>query len=129
MFQILHSFAEGIHHAMRNPFGLDFEVHNKNIYVPLGNTLNCLGYNDHLERVIGVARISFALLALIMSQTTTQEKLVAVGHIFRGILEMVGNYEHYLLLLDAVFTVYNIGNRVLFASKSQDDALLEPVKI
>ena len=117
MMQVFSGISSGIQHAMKNPFGLDFEVRKKGIYVPLGNTLNLIGYNDYLERVVGVVRIALALIALATSQNR-REKVIAVGHIARGILELNGNFERHLLILDTIFTLYNIGARLL-KSKSQ----------
>lgn len=113
--QILTGIADSINHAMINPFGLDFEIHNKNIYVPFGSVINCLGYNDYLERVVGATRICFALIALIASHDK-KERFIAVGHIFRGILEMKGDFEQYLLILDTAWTIYNIAYRIFYRS-------------
>src|SRR5437868_2986245 len=108
---ILSGLGDGFRHAMENPFGIDFRVHNNNIYIPFGSAINCLGYNDFLERIIGVARVGFALVALVTSESK-KDRCIAAGHIFSGILEMMGSFELYLLIIDTAFTVYNISNRV-----------------
>lgn len=112
MVQILNGINESIQHAMRHPFGLDFEVQNKNIYVSFGSLINCIGYNDYLERAVGVTRATFAVFAFLISKER-KEKFIAVGHICRAGLEFCGKYEHYLLILDLAFTIVNIVQRIL----------------
>jgi hypothetical protein len=107
---------------MENPFGLDFEVKDNKIYIPFGSAINCLGYNDFLERIIGVTRVAFALIALAVSENKG-ERLIAAGHVFRGILEMMGTFEFYLLVVDVAFTVYNIANK-LFLRKEDKVAVV-----
>ena len=105
MSSILSDLNAGFRHAMAHPFGIDFELKNNRIYIPFGSAINCLGYNDFLERIIGVTRIAFGLIALSMNETR-HDKCIAAGHIFRGILEMMCSFEFYLLILDAAFTIY-----------------------
>lgn len=104
---------------IQSPFGLDFEFVNKKLYIPAGSALNCLGYNDHLERIIGVVRVAFATLALATS-SGSKERLLAGAHIFRGVLEMQGSFEFYLLILDVMGTVYNVAHRLLFKQPSEE---------
>jgi hypothetical protein len=117
---------DSIKMAVQHPFGLDFEIHNKKIYIPVGSAINFLGYNDFLERVIGVVRVVLALVALIYSNDY-KERLIAGGHIFRGILEMVGSFEGVLLILDVVFTIYNVGNRIFNRNNQIDPLINAPV--
>lgn len=125
--QVLNSVASSVYDAMQNPFGLNFEIHNNNIYIPLGSAINCLGYNDHLERAIGIARIAFSLFALANSQVqgtnqSPKERVIIVLQVARGMMEMMGNFEYYLLLADAAFTLYNIGSRVIYGNSSSSQA-------
>lgn len=122
MVKILNSFADSIRHAMVNPFGLEFEVHNNKIYVPFGSIINCIGYNDCIERMVGATRGAFACMALI-SSNDKKERLIACGHICRGVLEMCGHHELYLLVLDVAFTIYNIGYSILNNPKKSKLAL------
>lgn len=103
--------------AAQNPFGLDFEIHDKKLYIPVGSALNCLGYNDYLERIIGMVRIALGLIALVYSNDN-KERAVAGGHVFRGILELMGSFEGGLLILDGTFTAYNIGCRLFKKDQS-----------
>ena len=109
---ILSGIRADFQHAMENPFGLQFVVVDKNIYIPLGSTINCLGYNDSLERIIGISRLAFALIALAASEKP-KDRYIAAAHAFRGALEMAGSFEFYLLVLDIAATIYNIGRQVL----------------
>jgi hypothetical protein len=109
---ILNGLSDSFYSAIENPFGLNIQTHNKKIYVGLGGVINCLGYNDYLERAIGVARVGFALVALAYCESK-QDRLVASGHLFRGVLEMLGSFEFYLLMVDAVFTIVNIAKNIL----------------
>lgn len=102
---------DAIKMAAANPFGLDFEVHDNKVYIPAGSALNCLGYNDYLEKVIGVVRVALGIIALIFG-SDYKERAVAAGHVFRGGLEMFGSFERELLVLDILFTVYNVSYRV-----------------
>lgn len=113
---------DSIKMAAKHPFGIDFEIYEKKIYIPIGSALNCLGYNDFLERIIGVARVAVGLIALIYSNDH-KERAIAGGHVFRGILEMAGSYERELLILDALFTVYNIFQRFI-----KKDEAVKPMK-
>lgn len=114
----LKGISDSVHHAMRNPFGLEFKVNGSEIHVPLGSVINCIGYNDHLERLVGVARIAFALYSLATSQKK-EDRLCAAGHVFRGFLEMHGDFELYLLIVDAAFTIYNIATKVFGINPEQ----------
>jgi hypothetical protein len=115
---ILHGLSDGFRTAIGNPFGLNFEIHNKKIYVGLGGLINCLGYNDYLERVIGVARVGSALLAL-ASCESKQDRLVASGHLFRGVLEMLGSFELYLLLVDVAFSIVNVAKNIFIPANRE----------
>ena len=53
-----------VEYAMKNPFGIEFEVHNHKVYVPLGSLFNCIGYNDFLERIVGATRTALAIIVL-----------------------------------------------------------------
>src|ERR1700730_3789866 len=99
MIQKMYNAANEIQKAIQNPFGLDFEKHNGRIYITLGSALNCLGYNDHLEKVIGMSRAALGLIALAFSKQN-KERLTSAGHVFRGIMEMKGSYEKELLIVD-----------------------------
>lgn len=112
---------DSIKMAVQNPFGLDFEIHNKKIYIPAGSILNFLGYNDYLERMVGVVRIALGLIALIYSNDY-KERAIAGGHVFRGILEMIGSFEGVLLIVDIIFTAYNVGLRI-FKKDNQFNSL------
>lgn len=116
MTSIYTNTIDAIKMAAENPFGLDFEIHNKKIYIPVGSALNCLGYNDYLERMIGVVRIALGLVALIFS-SDNKERVRAGGHVFRGIFEMAGSFEKELLILDVAFTLYNIIHKILRKEK------------
>lgn len=115
--------VEAFKTAAMNPFGLDFEVHDKKIYIPIGSALNCLGYNDYLERVIGIARVALGLLVLVTGNNL-KEKAIAACHILRGILEMGGSFERELLILDLFFTIYNIGNKFIGNKKPVPEAVV-----
>lgn len=104
--------AESFQYIMRNPFGLEFKFEDNEPLITVRSAINLLGYNDYLERVIGVSRAGFALLALAYSQNT-KERVIAAGHVFRGILEMMGSFEAYLLVLDIAFTIFNVGNKMV----------------
>ncbi len=108
---VLNNLASIVSQVIQNPFGLGFEVHDKKLYVPVGSVINCIGYNDFLERFVGVARMGFALLALATTESK-KERLLAAGHVFRGALEMRGDFEFYLLVLDAIFTVVNVSSKL-----------------
>lgn len=108
---------DAIKTAAKNPFGLDFEVYDKKIYIPIGSALNCLGYNDYLEKVIGITRIALGLIAIVFSKDNP-ERAVAAGHVFRGMFEMVGSFERELLILDVIFTAYNIAYKLFNMSKA-----------
>ncbi len=114
---MIKGLVDGIHHAIQNPFGLDFVVKENEIYVPFGSVINCIGYNDYLEKIVGVARMAFAAIAIAKSDDK-KEKLLAAGHLIRGVMEMMGNFEFHLLVLDIAFTLYNIGKRVFFPPKT-----------
>ena len=112
-------------YAIANPFGLDFGSHDivKNDktqsvpYVTLGSVINCIGYNDYLERVVGVTRVFLGLMALAFCRTSenkTKEAVVAALHIFRGILETMGNFERELLIADVAFTIFNLAGKSQF---------------
>lgn len=116
MSGVLNGLKVGFQHAIENPFGLNFEVRDNKIYVPLGSVINCLGYNDFLERIIGVVRVALALVALAVSEDK-KDRFIAAGHIFRGFLEMMGTFELYLLIADAAFTAYNVFSKILLAGK------------
>lgn len=105
--------------VVQSPFGLDFEFVNQKLYIPAGSALNCLGYNDHLERMIGVVRTALGILALATSEGY-KERTLAGLHIFRGILEMQGSFELYLLILDIMGTVYNVAHRILFKQTTEE---------
>ena len=123
MFATLSNTLHNFTSAVKNPFGLDFEIHDNNLYIPVGSALNCLGYNDYLERVIGVARICLGVIALAFSNDR-KERLIAAGHILRGYLEMKGSYEKELLILDTIFTIYNIMYRSFGWGKQATDKAL-----
>lgn len=115
---MIQSFANSVQSAMKNPFGVDFEVHGKekNIYVPLGSFINLIGYVDQLDQLVGITRFAIGVLVLAKS-SDTKERTIAALHIIRGALETMGNYELYLLALDTVFTVYNIATRLFPANQ------------
>lgn len=128
MFAIANKFYEGalgvgasFQYAMKNPFGLDFKVSGKEIDVTFGSAINCLGYNDHLEKIIGFARLCFGVIAAVFSEKR-EDKVIATGHIIRGFAELNGSCELYLLILDCAFTVYNIAKKILFPSKQNSPA-------
>lgn len=114
------NLLDDIKYAMQNPFGVNFETHTiggkKGIYLPLGSVLNLIGYNDYLERIVGVARVALGLYALATS-SDKQQKVVAAGHIFRGIMEMSQSFEKYLLILDIAATLFNIAKK--YAAKGE----------
>lgn len=105
-------FVQSLQYAMRNPFGIDIVKNGDKFFIPVGSAINCIGYNDYLERMVGIARTGFALLALAYS-SDRKERVIAAGHIFRGVMEMMGNFEAYLLGLDIVFTVVNLANKFI----------------
>lgn len=117
------SIVDDVKYAMQNPFGISFEILNvndkKKIYLPLGGVLNLIGYNDYLERLVGVARVALGLYALAMSKNN-KDKLMPAGHIFRGIMEMSQSYEKFLLILDIAATLYNISSK--YANNRLGDA-------
>ena len=115
---IIQDLGQGIKNAINNPFGIDFEIHQKKIYIPLSSAFNLLGYVDCLERIIGVTRVALALVKLALS-TDKQERLIAAGHVFRGILEMMGSFELYLLILDTAFTVINVAKNTFVAFRTK----------
>lgn len=112
-------------YAVANPFGLDFGSHTdtKNDktqsvpYVTLGSVINCIGYNDYLERAVGITRIFLGLMALAFCRTSENKKreaFVAALHIFRGIMETMGDFEKILLIGDVAFTIFNLANKSQF---------------
>ncbi len=101
---------EIIKQPLENPFGIDFCLVNQKISIPIGSAINCLGYNDYLEKTIGIFRVAAAFLALIYNPST-KDKAIMVGHIVRGILEFRGCFEKELLILDVAFTVINVGRK------------------
>lgn len=112
----------GFDHAMQNPFGVDFRVEGDNeILIPLGSGINFLGYNDFLEVPVGGARLACALVILARSENRNT-KLIAAAHAFRGILEMMGNLELFLLVLDVIATVYNIAMKIFPRNQQQNPA-------
>jgi len=115
MASYFEAFAASVRHAAHNPFGLDFHTEGKdviNIYVPLGSVINCLGYNDYLERIVGAARACFALLTFATTDNK-HEKVLAAFHLLRALFEMKGDFEYHLLVADVAFTVVNIATKVL----------------
>lgn len=117
LMNVLHGFAESVNYAMRNPFGYEFKVNDKEISITLGSALNSLGYNDALERIVGVSRVALGLVALTVSKDL-KTRAICSAQIFRGILEMMGNFENYLLIADIAFSAFNIGYHLL--SKQND---------
>ena len=109
---------DNVKYAMMNPFGIEFEIHNKKIYIPLGSAINALGYNDHLERIIGISRLACGLIVLATGENK-KTKLIAAAHIFRGALEMVGNFERELLVVDLAFTVFNLAKKTFSGMNSK----------
>lgn len=116
---LLCGLGSGFRQAMENPFGIDFVMQGTRIYIPFGSAINCLGYNDFLERIIGVTRVGFALIALAVNDDK-KDRLIASGHLFRGVLEMMGSFELCLLVLDIAFTIYNLICKVFV--KTQPEA-------
>jgi len=99
-----HIIAE-FKHVLGNPFGIVFvKDPSGRIYCPLGSILNCIGYIDNMEKHVGIARITMALFSMV-NNDRRQMRLVAGAHIFRGILEMLGNHEGHLFILDSIATV------------------------
>jgi len=105
------NIPSNVRYAMQNPFGIDFEVHAKKVYIPLGSAINCLGYNDYLERAIGISRLAAGLFVIAKAESE-KTRIVALAQIFRAVLEMVGNFERELLILDIAFTIFNLAKKV-----------------
>lgn len=102
------NFASDLEDSVKNPFGLRFRVVECNTYIKAGSLLNCLGYVDSLEKVTGITRVVFGLFGVVHYQSKA-----AALHVFRGFLEMMGNFEGVLLCLDILFTIRNLGQTVL----------------
>ena len=122
MMHLWNQVGFAIQHAMQNPFGLEFTSSKSGDYaITLGSSLNCLGYNDYLEKTIGVARIALGLVALAFSKEV-KDRLLSVAQVFRGILELQGNCEFYLLLADSAATVYFLARKILAKSEAKPEA-------
>ena len=105
ILSLVGSGARAIREVMENPFGLKFRVREKAVFVLLGGLVNFLGYNDFLERKIGVFRLVASIGTLVFGKEEGT-KLVALGHLLRAVLEMAGSYEKALFILDALATFY-----------------------
>lgn len=120
----LSRIVDDVMHAIQNPFGLNFVTFEDRVYIPLGSAMNCLGYNDYLEKPIGIARFAMGLFAMVNGQTN-QEKALGAAHVFRAGMEMMGNCEKYLLIIDTAVTFYNIVKP--YTTESKDNAAPNPV--
>jgi len=106
-----------VQHIIENPFGLDFKKIEGKTYITAISALNFLGYIDFLERIIGVARLTFGLFALAVCDTR-QQRLLASAHVLRGICEMMGNFEFYLFVFDTAATVVNLVKNFFFKKQN-----------
>lgn len=107
----LNSFVTEARYALANPFGVVFEFNDEGrIVCPLGSIINCIGYNDFLERIVGITRVAIAIFFLATSLDRS-EKILAGMHFMRGLLEFMGNFEGCLLMTDIIVTVLTFAQR------------------
>lgn len=115
---LLSSGSRALCQVISNPFGLQFRVHEKGVFVLLGGLINFLGYNDFLERKIGVCRL-VASIGVLIGAKQEKNKFVALGHLLRAVFEMAGSYEKMLFILDSLVTLYYFANSITEKDVSQ----------
>jgi len=119
---ILNNFVSEAQYALANPFGVAFEFNGEGrIVCPLGSIINCIGYNDFLENIVGITRVSVAIFFLATSEDRN-EKMLAGVHFIRGLLEFMGNFEGWLLMTDIIATIVTIAYRYFTAPLNESQS-------